>query len=54
MLPLISSHSLLGFLQLKSSDNERSRTCAIEICHGAFLLDTLVLLLGQLVLYFSE
>lgn len=52
--PLLSSCGLLGFLQFKSSDNKRARTCVIEICHGAFLLNTLVLLLGQLAPYFSK
>ena len=54
MLTLILSYSLLCFLQLKSSDDKCPRTCIIEICYDAFLLKMLMLLLGQLVLYFHK
>jgi hypothetical protein len=51
---LILSCSLLGFLQFKSGNDECARTCIIEIRHSVFLLDALVLLPGQLMLYFGK
>jgi hypothetical protein len=54
MLLLRSCCGLLCFLKLKSSDNECARARIIKFYRGAFLLNTLVLLLGQLTLDFSE
>ena len=41
-------YSLLGFLQLESSNNKCASTHIIQIYHNIFLLNMLVLLLGQL------
>lgn len=52
--PFIRSRgSLLGFLQLKSSNNERAGACVVKV-YRAFLLNSLVLLLRQLTFDFCK